>query len=119
MISQQTYLPNLNFGLTVKQLHCIVYPNITPNVLDHYLRKPEGQDIVVGTILGTIDGGTIDICSCFAVPQYYDKQKEALVVDTEYIQKMLKFHRKVNPKEGLLGVYISSKALTDHSLSVV
>lgn len=33
---------------------------------------------------------------------------------------MLKFHRKVNPKEGLLGMYISTKSLEDeHSLSVV
>jgi len=42
--------------------------------LDHYLRKPEDQEIVVGTLLGTIDGSTIEICSSFAVPQYYDKE---------------------------------------------
>jgi len=53
--------------------------------LDHYLRKPEGEDIVVGTILGTIDGSITDICSCFAVPYYFDKEKKALVIDTEYI----------------------------------
>jgi len=87
--------------------------------LDHYLRKPEGEDIVVGTILGTIDGSIIDICSCFAVPQYFDKEKKALVIDTEYIQKMMKFHRKVNSKEGLLGMYISSNYLDEHGLSVV
>jgi translation initiation factor 3 subunit F len=87
--------------------------------LDHYLRKPEGQDIVVGTLLGTIDGSIIDICSCFAVPQYYDKERGALVMDLEYIQKMMKFHRKVNSKEGLLGVYISANYLDAHSLAVV
>lgn len=110
--------------LTVKQIHCIIHPNITPNILDHYLRKPEEEEIVVGTILGTIDGSTldgstIDICSCFAVPQYFDKEKKALVIDTEYIKKMMKFHRKVNPKEGLLGMYITAKTLDEHGLSVV
>ena len=68
MTTQFSELPNLNFGLTVKQLHCVIHPNITPNVLDHYLRKPEDEDIVIGTLLGTIDGSVIDIQSCFSVP---------------------------------------------------
>lgn len=112
-------MPNLNFGLTVKQLNCVIHPTITPNVLDHYLRKPEDQDIVVGTLLGTIDGSKIDIYSSFAVPQYYDKEQKDLVIDSEYMQKMLKFHRKVNPNEGLLGMYISSKKLDEHGLALV
>ena len=32
---------------------------------------------------------------------------------------MMKFHRKVNPKEGLLGMYISSKKLDEHGLTLV
>lgn len=74
MTTQFSDLPNLNFGLTVKQLHCVIHPTITPNILDHYLRKPEDQDIVVGVLLGTIDGSQIDIYSCFPVPQYFDKE---------------------------------------------
>lgn len=119
MSTQFSDLPNLNLGLTVKQLRCVIHPTITPNVLDHYLRKPEDQDIVVGTIMGTIDGSQIDILSSFAVPQYYDKEQKDLVIDSEYMQKMLKFHRKVNPNEGLLGMYISSKKLDEHGLALV
>jgi hypothetical protein len=29
----------------------------------------------------------------------------------EYQQKMLKFHRRVNPKEGLIGMYISGSEI--------
>jgi hypothetical protein len=120
MTTQFSELPNLNFGLTVKPLHCLIHPTITPNILDHYLRKPEDQgDLVVGTLLGTIDGTQIDIFSSFAVPQYYDKEAKALVIDTEYMQKMLKFHRKVNPNEGLLGMYISCKKLDEHGLALM
>ena len=32
---------------------------------------------------------------------------------------MLKFHRKVNPNEGLLGMYISCKKLDEHGLALV
>ena len=35
------------------------------------------------------------------------------------MQKMLKFHRKVNPNEGLLGMYISCKKLDEHGLALV
>jgi hypothetical protein len=120
MTTQFSELPNLNFGLTVKPLHCLIHPTIAPNILDHYLRKPEDQgDIVVGTLLGTIDGSQIDIYSSFAVPQYYDKEEKDLVIDTEYMHKMLKFQRKVNPNEGLLGMYISCKKLDEHGLALV
>ena len=116
MTTQFSDLPNLNFGLTVKQLNCVIHPTITPNILDHYLRKPEDQEIVVGTLLGSIDGSQIDIHSSFSVPQYFDKEQKDLIIDSEYMQKMLKFYRKVNPKEGLLGMYISSKKLDEHGL---
>ena len=41
------------------------------------------------------------------------------MIDGDYMQKMLKFHRKVNPNEGLLGMYISCKKLDKHGLSLV
>lgn len=53
------------------------------------------------------------------MPQYYDKDAKDLVIDTEYMQKMLKFHRKVNPNEGLLGMYITCKKLDEHGLALV
>jgi hypothetical protein len=53
------------------------------------------------------------------VPQYYDRESKQLVIDSEYMQKMMKFHRKVNPKEGLLGMYISSNTLDEHGLATV
>jgi hypothetical protein len=55
-MSAITDLPNLNFGMNVKNLSCMIYPTVVPNVLDHYMRKPEGQEIVVGALLGNIDG---------------------------------------------------------------
>jgi len=120
MTTQFSELPNLNFGLTVKPLHCVIHPPVTPNVLDHFLRKPEDQgSLVAGALLGTIDGTRIDIMSSFAVPQYYEKTSKELVVDTDYMQKMLKFYRKANPNEGLLGLYISCKKLDEHGNEIV
>jgi len=61
-------LPNLNYSLGVKPLNCVIHPNVAGNIIDHFLRKPLGQELVMGTLLGTVDGTRIDICSCFAVP---------------------------------------------------
>ncbi len=54
-------LPNLNFGLQVKQLQCLIQPVIVSNILDHFLRRPTNQKAVVGTLLGTLDGQNADI----------------------------------------------------------
>lgn len=36
------------------------------------------------------------------------------MIDKDYLAKMLKFHKKVNPKEGLVGFYFSSHEITSH-----
>ena len=38
------------------------------SIIDHYSRREEGQDFVVGTLLGTEEGGVVTICSSFPVP---------------------------------------------------
>jgi hypothetical protein len=70
------------------------------------MRRPAGENTVVGTLLGSVDGMQVEMQSCFSVPIDHDDDG-SLLVDMEYQQKMLKFHRKVNPKEGLIGLYIS------------
>ena len=40
------------------------------------------------------------------------------MTDTEFTERMLKFHRKVNPKEGLIGFYKTGSALDETTLSI-
>lgn len=64
------------------------------NILDHYLRRPQDQSDVSGTLLGYADGNNIDIQTCFGVPLSLAKdqgEKMEAIIDTEYCQKMLKF----------------------------
>lgn len=111
MSASQADLPNLNFGLHVKPLSCSIHPSIVSNILDHYMRRPKNQETVIGTLLGTVDGQKVDIQTNFAVPfEYMADQKgssKEMLVDFEYAEKMLKFQKKVNPKEGLIGLYKS------------
>jgi hypothetical protein len=59
--AKQADLPNLNFGIHVKNLSCNIHPTIVSNILDHYLRRPDDQTTVIGTLLGSVDGTKVDI----------------------------------------------------------
>ena len=66
---------NLNFGMcTAKEKHCVIQPQILPNLLDHsqkrenivQTQKRSGvEDVVIGTLMGTVDGKIIDISNSF------------------------------------------------------
>lgn len=45
-----------------------VLPAVHFQILDHYMRRNEGQSRVIGTLLGTIVGQTIEVTNCFPVP---------------------------------------------------
>jgi hypothetical protein len=110
---------NLNLGMsTAKQQHCLIQPHILPNLLDHSQKKNLGDgyaDIAMGALLGTSDpqGKIIEISNSFAISLKVQLVSEesskdpSYIFDTDYLKKMLKFHRQVNEMENILGVYIS------------
>ena len=42
-----------------------------------------------------------------------------LAFDTDYVKKMIKFHKSVNDKESFLGCYISTTSLDKQSMAIV
>jgi len=45
-------------------------------------------------------------------------QDGSIITDTEFTERMLKFHRKVNPKEGLIGFYKTGTAIDESTLRI-
>ena len=70
---------------------------------------------MVGTLLGSVDGQMVDLQTCFSVPTNIQSEGKSqnVIVDQEYLQKMLNFHRRVNPKEDLIGFYMSGTEIND------
>ena len=92
-------LPNLNGGLYIKRLEATIHPNVVPSILDHYLRKPAEQKIAIGVLLGTCEGNNIQFKTAFSVPFSLDKnqeKEEEMIIDLDYLYKMLTFYKKVN-----------------------
>lgn len=122
MVSNKNFneLPNLNFGMQLKQLQCSIHPTIVSNILDHYMRRPQDEPNVIGTLLGSVDGQMVDLQTCFSVPastQIEGKERQ-FIVDQDYLEKMLKFHRRVNPKEDIIGFYMSGTEIDSQVLAM-
>ena len=83
-----------------------VHPVALFSILDHYLRRTDAQERVIGTLLGTrSDTGEIDVRSSF--PVLHSETSEQVAVDMEYHRNMYELHHKVNPKEVIVGWFVS------------
>ena len=85
-----------------------VHPAVLFSILDHYIRRTEGQKRVIGTLLGIVDevSGSVEVTNCFAVT-HSDKQDEVFL-DKKFQQTMSDLHYRVNPKEVIVGWYATS-----------
>jgi hypothetical protein len=52
---------------------CRIHPVVIFSILDHYIRRPEG-DRVIGTLVGSVNEGIIEIKSSFPVPHSEGEQ---------------------------------------------
>lgn len=80
----------------------------------------------MGALLGTSDaqGKIIEISNSFPIQLRVQKSEESskdpeYIFDTEYLKKMLKFHKQVNEMENILGVYISTDQIQAQEMAIV
>jgi translation initiation factor 3 subunit F len=85
-----------------------IHPVALFSILDHYLRRKDDQDRVIGTLLGVRVGATsvgetetVEVRSSFAV--LHSETSEQVAVDMEYHRTMYELHHKVNPREVIVG----------------
>ncbi|CCL98585.1 uncharacterized protein FIBRA_00586 [Fibroporia radiculosa] len=91
-----------------------VHPVALFSILDHYLRRTDAQERVIGTLLGKrSENGEIEVRSSFAV--LHSETEEQVAVDMDYLKTMYELHHKVNPKEGIVGWYSTGSNLNTYS----
>jgi len=98
-------LPSLHLDLPEDDHYKLVeiHPVVLFSILDHYIRREEGQERVIGTLLGAIIGdGVVQITNCFTVPH---TEKEQVAVNMEFHRTMLALHATVSPHEQIVGWY--------------
>lgn len=99
---------------SVGQAGCRVRPVVLFSIIDHYSRREEGQERVIGTLLGTEVNGVTEICSCFPVP--HTETEEQVAVNTDFHATMLQLHQRVHPKHRVIGWYSTGEEINDSSM---
>mmetsp|Transcript_3667 Transcript_3667/g.4600 ORF Transcript_3667/g.4600 Transcript_3667/m.4600 type:complete len:314 (+) Transcript_3667:21-962(+) len=88
---------------------CKVHPIVVFSILDHYTRRHEGQERVIGTLLGMMnEEGQLEITNCFAVP-HTEKDGEVAVGQTTN-KAMCAMLSQINDREIIVGWYATSFA---------
>jgi len=90
-----------------------IHPVAIFSILDHYLRRSDSQDRVIGTLLGTRHDTEVEVRSSFAV--LHSETDEQVAVDMDYHRTMYELHHKVNPKEVIVGWYSTGLNLNTYS----
>jgi translation initiation factor 3 subunit F len=98
-----------------------VHPVVVFSILDHFMRRDEEQERVIGTLLGSIHEGVVNITSCFPVP-HAEKSGGEIAIGKDFNKTMLALHQSVNPRQKVVGWYSSSPCdgddITDSSILI-
>jgi len=92
---------------------CKVHPVVIFNILDHFIRRNEGQTRVIGTLTGINADGIIEIRNSFPVPH---TEGEQVGVDMDFYHNMLDLHHRVSPKETVVGWYATGTEINEASV---
>ncbi|KAJ1626977.1 maintenance of mitochondrial structure and function-domain-containing protein [Pavlovales sp. CCMP2436] len=88
---------------------CKLRPTVLFSIADHFTRRQDEQGRVIGTLLGSVTDGVVDIAGCFPVPH---SESEQATVDADFNATMYGLHRKVHPKQVVVGWYSTGSELT-------
>jgi len=97
-------------------LVCKVHPVVLLSVIDAYERRNEDAKRVIGTLLGNVDKGVVEVTNCFAVP--HNESDDEVAVDIEYARNMFELHKKVNSAEVIVGWFSTGLEVSVHSVLI-
>jgi len=82
------------------------------NISDSFIRRPDGQARVIGTLLGVVGSdGVVDVRNSYVVP-HSETADGVVAVDIDYHRTMLELSLRVNAKENVVGWYSTGRGVT-------
>jgi len=95
---------------------CKLHPVVLFSIIDAYERRNEDAKRVIGTLLGTVERGVVEVTNCFAVP--HNESDDEVAVDIEYARNMYELHKKVNSREVIVGWFSTGWEVSVHSVLI-
>jgi len=96
------------------EVELTVHPVVLFSIIDHYSRRDDLQDRVIGTLLGTVRGNRVEVCDCFPVP--HTEMEQQVAMNTDFHATMLSLHQRVYPKHVVVGWYSTAEEVNGNSL---
>jgi translation initiation factor 3 subunit F len=103
-------MSKINLPLGSTGVKVVVQPVVLFSVCDAFIRRGDGQSRVIGTLLGTIEAGVIDLRLSYAVPHI--ETPESVSIDIPHHRTLFDLHQKVNSKEVVVGWYSTGLGLS-------
>ncbi|KAK7874049.1 hypothetical protein R5R35_004599 [Gryllus longicercus] len=90
-----------------------VHPVVLFQIVDAYERRNSEAARVIGTLLGTVEKGIVEVTNCFSVPhKEYEDQVDA---ELSYASNLYALNHRVNPQEVIVGWWATGNEVTSHS----
>jgi len=95
-----------------------IYPIVLLSVVDHFTRL-QSDNRVVGTLLGYIENGRVEVTNSYAVPFEEDQLDPNIwFLDHNFHEQMWTMFKKVNANERVIGWYSSGPKIRESDLSI-
>eukprot|EP01038_Epipyxis_sp_PR26KG_P007098 gene7098-9685_t len=88
-----------------------VHPTVIFSILNNYSRRSNRDSRVIGTLLGEVKDGIVEVSDCFAVPHKERNDEITVEINQEYHKSMYSFHRRNNKKEQIVGWYTTTTSM--------
>ncbi|XP_011501637.1 PREDICTED: eukaryotic translation initiation factor 3 subunit F [Ceratosolen solmsi marchali] len=93
-----------------------VHPVVLFQIVDAYERRGAEAHRVIGTMLGTVEKGVVEVTNCFCVPhKEYEDQVDA---ELNYAMDLYELNRRVNAQENIVGWWATGNEVTNHSFVI-
>jgi len=90
-----------------------VHPVVLFQIADAYERRDMEKYRVIGTLLGIVDKGTVEVKHSYCVR--HKDHREQIEIDIEYNQAMSELHKKISPGNNIIGWFTTGNEITSSS----
>ena len=85
-----------------------LHPTVVFSILNNFVRRNDRESRVIGTLLGTIKDGVVEVTEAFGVPHMEKRDELFVAINKDYHKQMFAFHRRINRKERIVGWYTTT-----------
>ncbi|XP_044256111.1 eukaryotic translation initiation factor 3 subunit F-1 [Tribolium madens] len=90
-----------------------IHPVVLFQIVDAYERRNADSHRVIGTLLGNVDKGIVEVINCFCVP--HKETVDQVEAELNYAMDVHDLNRRVNSNESIVGWWATGHEVTNHS----